>query len=215
VRNLAQSAAVIGARLIHLSTDFVFDGMASAPYRPDAPCRPLSVYGHSKLAGERHLREVLPDRHLILRTSWVYAAQGHNFVRTMLSLMRQGKALRVVADQQGGPTWADPLALLIWTLSSLPVRGRTLHWSDAGQTTWFDFANAIQDEAQALGLLDRPVTITPVATPEYPTPARRPAYSVLDCAETEVWSGVPRTLWRENLRAMLRQTKDMEAWAYD
>lgn len=205
VRHLAEAACSIHARLIHVSTDFVFDGRHSQPYKVSDACQPLSVYGASKLAGEIALREVLPNDHLIVRTSWLYGVQGDNFVKTMLRLMRQGSALRVVRDQIGCPTWVDGLARVIWALADTDHFGRTLHWCDQGATSWYDFAVAIQEQALALGILQEPVSIQPIPSTDYPVPAKRPAYSVLDCADTVRLSGIPQQDWRGQLRFMLQQ----------
>jgi len=208
-RHLAQAAKASGAKLIHLSTDFIFDGARSTPYDPEAAARPLGVYGASKLAGEQAVISA-SDTWLILRTAWVYAADGHNFVRTMLRLMQEGKALRVVADQIGSPTWATGLAQAIWQAVAKGMTGMH-HWTDAGVASWYDFAVAIQEEATALGLITKPVSISPVRTLDYPTPAQRPAYSVLD--KTATWEALGFTAphWRENLRLMLGEVAANEA----
>lgn len=197
---MREALAEHGGRLIHISTDFVFDGAASTPYRPDDSTRPLSAYGRSKLAGEL----AAGSDALILRTSWVYAAGGANFVRTMLRLMRDRDEVRVVADQIGAPTWATGLAQTIWSLAQTDKTG-ILHHRDAGAASWYDFAVAIQEEALALGLLDNPAVIIPIATVDYPTPARRPAYSLLDDADTRSALGDRPPHWRENLRRMLKE----------
>jgi len=200
---LATAAAECGARLIHLSTDFVFDGRASSPYPADAPTHPLSVYGTTKLAGERAVLEALPDDALIVRTAWVYAAEGTNFMRTMLRVMRERGAVRVVTDQVGTPTAARPLAMLLWQLAARrEIRG-IHHWTDAGVASWYDFAVAIAEEGGALGLLPSAVTVTPIATEEYPTPARRPSYSVLDKRSLMALGYIP-THWRQRLRETLK-----------
>lgn len=205
VRHLAEAARTVHARVIHVSTDFVFDGRHDQPYTVTDTCQPLSVYGGSKLAGEVFLREILPTDHLIVRTSWLYGAQGHNFVKTMLNRMQQGSSLRVVQDQIGCPTWVDGLACVIWALCDSDSFGRTLHWCDQGATSWYDFAVAIQEEAMALGLLQQPVPIQPIPSSDYPVPAKRPAYSVLDCSDTILLSGNTQQEWRRQLRSMLSQ----------
>lgn len=199
---LARAARALGARLLHISTDFVFDGQAARPLAPDAPTAPLGVYGASKLAGEQRLREACPEA-LVLRTAWVYSAHGANFVKTMLRLMRERDALRVVADQVGTPTWARGLAAAAWELALGGLGGRTLHWTDLGVASWYDFAVAIQEEALARGMLARAVPVEPIRTEDYPTPARRPAWSVLDKTETLALLRAPRHHWRIALRAML------------
>lgn len=203
---LARQAHACGARLVHVSTDFVFDGRGSSPYLPGHPVAPIGVYGASKAAGEAAIASVLPEA-LIVRTAWVYAAHGHNFMRTMLRLMASQPALRVVADQVGTPTHAFSLARAIWALDARGAKG-IQHYSDAGVASWYDFAVAIQEEALALGLLDRSIPIAPVRTSDFPTPARRPAYSVLDKTETYAHLGQPAAHWRVELRAALAMLKD-------
>jgi len=202
-RTLADAAAVCGARLVHLSTDFVFDGQSSLPYLPTDPTGPLSVYGRSKLAGERAVQMSLPGRSLILRTAWVYAPEGHNFVRTMLRLMREKGAVRVVTDQIGAPTAAHSIAAAVWKLVAHPDLSGIYHWTDAGVASWYDFAVAIAEEGAALGHLTRPVEVTPIATEEYPLPARRPRFSVLDRRTTVAAIGMMPPHWRVNLRRVL------------
>jgi dTDP-4-dehydrorhamnose reductase len=205
-RHLAAAARAHGARFIHLSTDFVFDGTASAPYRPEAATNPLSVYGVTKLAGERAVIEELPERSVVLRTAWVYAAEGGNFVRTMLRVMKANATVRVVADQVGTPTAARSLAETIWQLVAKPEITGIHHWTDAGVASWYDFAVAIAEEGALLGLVPPDVTVTPIATAEYPTPARRPSYSVLD--KTSLTSrGLTPLHWRKRLRNVLGEMK--------
>jgi dTDP-4-dehydrorhamnose reductase len=201
--HVAAAARGIGARLIHLSTDFVFDGMQSQPYAPDAAPNPLNVYGQTKLGGERAvLRSGAPDT-AIVRTQWLYAARGHNFVQAMLRAMREREEVGVVSDQVGSPTSASSLAEALWLLADLPdVRG-ILHWTDAGVASWYDFAVAIQEEALALGLLDRAVPVRPLRTGEFPAAARRPSFSVLDTREASRALGVRPAHWRVRLRDTL------------
>lgn len=197
---LAAAAHAAGMGFVHVSTDFVFDGEASRPYPPDARPNPLGVYGATKLAGEQAVRAAHPQA-LILRTAWVHAARGNNFVHTMLRLMGSRDEVRVVADQVGTPTHAASLARAIWALAARGATG-TLHWTDAGVASWYDFAVAIQEEALALGLLDRAVPVLPIATEDYPTPARRPRWSVLDKQATFALVG-PARHWRVELRDAL------------
>jgi dTDP-4-dehydrorhamnose reductase len=173
------------ALLVHYSTDYVFDGRGTRPYRENDPVAPLGVYGRSKLAGEEAVRRS-GARHLILRTAWVYAARGQNFLRTMLRLASERDELRVVEDQRGAPTparWiaaATALALARQSNGAGEPRLGTFHLSAAGETSWFEFAQAIFEAALAAGLLERAPRLVPIASSEYPTPARRPAYSRLD-----------------------------------
>lgn len=198
---LAAAAAVQRARFIHVSTDFVFDGTGGSPYRPDHLTAPLGVYGASKLAGEHAVRAAHSDA-LIVRTAWVYGATGHNFVRTMLRLMAERDEVRVVADQIGTPTYAAGLAQALWALDAAGATG-IHHWTDSGAASWYDFAVAIQEEALAIGLLGRTVPVLPIATSDYPTPARRPSYSVLDKSAAVALAGTPAPHWRIHLRDML------------
>lgn len=205
---LAAAAAQSGARFAHVSTDFVFDGSSPLPIAPDAAPAPLGVYGATKLSGERQVNAAHPAA-LIVRTAWVYAAQGNNFVHTMLRLMRERPEVRVVADQVGTPTHADSLARAIWALDAAHTTG-IHHWTDAGVASWYDFAVAIHDEALALGLLEQPVAVVPIRTVDYPTPARRPAMSVLDKSSSWAITG-PAAHWRTELRLALQALKALSA----
>jgi dTDP-4-dehydrorhamnose reductase len=203
--NLAVAAAAVGARLLHLSTDFVFDGMASKPYGTDAPTNPQSTYGRTKRGGEEAVRRELPERSVILRTAWVYAAEGNNFVRTMLRVMAAKGAVRVVADQIGTPTAAHSLAEVIWALAARPDVSGIYHWTDAGVASWYDFAVAIAEESVVIGLLPADVRVDAIATEEYPTAAKRPSYSVLDKRSLLAKLTVSARHWRSNLRTVLRE----------
>ena len=201
-RYLALAAREVGARLVQVSTDFVFDGVSSIPYPPGAPTNPLNVYGVTKRAGEQAVLEVLPGRSVVLRTSWLYAAQGSNFVRTMLRLMGANGAVRVVADQVGTPTAARSLAQAIWKITERPSVTGIHHWSDAGVASWYDFAVAIADIAELRGLRAAAISVTPISTEEYPTAARRPRYSVLDTRSLAVL-GIAPVHWRRQLQSVL------------
>jgi dTDP-4-dehydrorhamnose reductase len=199
--HMARAAAALGSRFVHVSTDFVFDGMSAAPYTVDAPTNPLSVYGASKRAGELAVISAGANA-LIVRTAWVYAAGGRNFVETMLSLMATRPSINVVADQIGTPTHADSLARAIWALAATDHRG-ILHYTDAGVASWYDFAVAIHDLGRAAGLIVADIAITPIPTSAYPTPAHRPACAVLDKAETWALLGWTADHWRRELAAMI------------
>lgn len=199
--NLARAATATGAKLVHVSTDFVFSGEAGRPYPPSAPTEPLGVYGLSKRDGEVAVTELAPDA-LIVRTAWVYSAGGANFVKTMLRLMATRDEVRVVADQIGTPTCAADLARAIWGLVAKDLAGM-FHVTNAGVASWYDFAVAIEEEARSAGLLQREVTVVPIRTIDYPTPARRPAFSVLDCSETWAVLGAPAPHWRVALREVV------------
>ena len=204
--HLAAAARESGARLIHISTDFVFDGAASVPYRPDSPTHPLSVYGKTKRDGERAVLETLPEQSVIVRTAWVYGATGANFVRTMLRVMRANGAARVVADQVGTPTAARYLAELLWRIAGQADISGIHHWTDAGVASWYDFAVAIAEEGAELGLLPPETTVAPITTDDYPTPARRPSYSVLDKRSLAPY-GLSPIHWRKRLRAVLKEIR--------
>ena len=204
---LAAACAERDIRLVHISTDFVFDGRASQPYHPDDATGPLGEYGRGKLAGEQGTQSAYPAS-LIIRTGWVYSRFGGNFVKTMLRLMAEREQLSVVVDQVGTPTWARGLALTTWAGVKHGATHGIYHWSDAGVCSWYDFAVAIQEEALALGLLPREIAISPIPASEYPTPAIRPSYSVLDKSSTCRDLDVSLTHWRAQLRAMLIDLKD-------
>ena len=201
-RYLAQTCAASGIRLLHVSTDFVFDGKTGSPYATDAPAAPLGVYGDSKWCGEQAV-EASGANHVIVRTSWVYAPSGRNFVLTMLRLMREHEVVRVVNDQTGAPTLSRGLAEVCWSLVRHPEARGVFHWSDAGAITWYEFACGIRDEALSLGLLTAPVSVEPIPTEAFPTKAKRPAYSALDASGTVATLGVAQRPWREGLRDML------------
>ena len=208
VRNLISIIEPRGIKLIHLSTDFVFSGNSTIPYSPSSPVDPIGVYGKSKAEGEKIILDGYPDNSLILRTSWLYSAHGDNFVKTMIRLMQERDELKVVSDQTGSPTWARGLARVIWAFCRLPDISGIFHWSDEGETTWYDFAVAIQKEALEIGLLKKSIKIIPIRTSDYPTPAKRPYYSVLDKQSTWDIIGCRSPDWRISLREMLAEYKN-------
>lgn len=205
---VARAAAARGLALIHLSTDYVFPGTATGPVAEDAPTGPLNVYGASKLAGEQAVLQA-GGRALILRTSWVFGAHGHNFVKAILRRVRQGQDLRVVADQTGCPTPVPAIAATLWALSSRLAGSvdaedfGVFHYCGDEAVTWFGFAQAIAAEAAAHGWPAVPVH--PIATADYPLPARRPALSVLDCAKLARRFGIALPSWRRALHDNLPQ----------
>jgi dTDP-4-dehydrorhamnose reductase len=197
---LAEEAKRLGAALIHYSTDYVFDGTASTPYDEDAPTGPLGVYGESKLHGERAILAV-DGASIILRTSWVYALRGHNFLLTIRRLAATRDELRIVADQMGVPNWARAIATATATLigrgvADLAEHSGLYHLSGTGVTSWFEFARAI------VGPVERP-RLVPITTAEYPTAARRPAYAVLSSAKFERTFGFGLPGWRAMLHDCL------------
>jgi dTDP-4-dehydrorhamnose reductase len=201
--NLARAAVDVGARFAHVSTDFVFDGQTTRAYRPDDTPAPLGVYGASKLAGEIAVQEAAPGA-LILRTAWVYSPHGGNFLKTMLRLMGERGEVRVVADQIGTPTSATTLAEALWGLCRAGAEG-VHHHTDAGVASWYDFAQAIAEDAHTAGLLKSQTKVLPIRTEDYPTPARRPAFSVLDKTSTWAILGRPSPHWRGAMREVLKR----------
>lgn len=199
---LAAACARRAIRFLHVSTDFVFAGTQSHPYAPDDPTGPLGVYGASKLAGEQAVAEAMADA-LIVRTGWVYSHGPGNFLGTMLRLHAEREELRVVADQVGTPTSTRSLAQALWAGAARPDLRGLYHFSDAGACSWYDFAVAIGEEGAARGLLARPAAVQPIRTEDYPTPARRPRYSVLD--KTATWRDfdLAPLHWRQRLRDTL------------
>ncbi len=203
--NLAKASVRVGARFIHVSTDFVFAGKGCV-YQPNDAVTPLSNYGESKAPGEKAVLEANLNA-VIVRTAWVYSAHGGNFVKTMLKLMAERPSISVISDQIGSPTWAAGLASFLWNVSESdsPLTG-ILHYTDSGVASWYDFAVAIQEEALALGLLRQAIPINPIPSAEYPTPATRPSFSVLDKASSIALTGAAPH-WRVQLRTMLKQLK--------
>lgn len=200
--NLAFAANSISARMVQISTDYVFDGTQASPYKPDDPVGPINVYGESKLAGEIAAREILGDNLLILRTAWVYSVKSRNFLTSMLRLLSDVEELRVVEDQVGTPTSANTLANTILRAIKHEVVG-THHWTDAGVASWYDFACAIGEYGRELGIIDRKANIIPIRTLDYPTPAKRPTCSVLDKQSTRDLIGDNGLHWRDVLRDVL------------
>jgi dTDP-4-dehydrorhamnose reductase len=201
VGRIAEAAARTGTRLIHVSTDFVFDGEANRPYVSDDLPNPLSVYGRTKLDGERAIADAGADA-LIVRTAWVYAEQGRNFVLTMLRLMSERDEIKVVADQFGTPTYVGDLADCLWRLAPHGDAG-IYHFTNEGSGSWYDFAVAIQEEAVAVEILKKAAAVLPIAARDYPTPAARPRFSVLDKSKTRAVLGGNGRHWRGALREML------------
>lgn len=214
---MAAAAAACGAALVHISTDYVFPGTEGSPRTETDATGPLSVYGKSKLAGESAIRAAL-DKHIILRTAWVYGTQGKgNFCKTMLRLAKDRDTLGIVADQIGSPTWAKDIADAICALSDrlltnsdAPSVAGTYHFTNSGVASWYDFAIAIFEEAEKLGIALDIQTVNPLTTADYPTPAQRPAYSVLSCQKIAQTLGAPPPYWRESLRAMLKEYAQVE-----
>ena len=199
VRNIAEACSSNAAKFIHISTDYVFDGEASEPYKEDSPVNPFSVYGLSKLQGEKEALQTDKEV-IIIRTAWVYSTYGSNFVKTMLRLMKTKPEISVVADQYGSPTYARDLAIAIMQIIS---DGKWVpgiyHFTNDGIINWFDFASAIK-KLSGLSCIIHPIT-----TEQYPTPAKRPKYSVLDKTKIQQTFGIKLKNWKESLEDCLRE----------
>ncbi|MBX2884747.1 MAG: dTDP-4-dehydrorhamnose reductase [Granulosicoccus sp.] len=199
---LCDAALERNANFIHVSTDFVFGHSDGSPFREDAPTDPVSVYGHSKLAGEKVVMQRMPDTGLVVRTAWVYSSFGNNFVKTMLRVMKARGEVGVIADQVGSPTWANGLARALWQ-AALKKSSGMMHWTGAGVASWYDFAQAIAEEGVAAGLLEKMPVVNSLRTDQYPTPASRPSYSVMETTATWEALDLKPLHWRDELRAML------------
>jgi len=205
VQTLADAANDVGARLVQISTDFVFGASSDGhPFKTDAGTHPISVYGKTKQEAEQIVVDALPKTGSVIRTAWVYSANGNNFVKTMLRLMQERGEVGVIADQIGCPTWAYRLAQAMWQTCEKDVPG-IWHWTGAGAASWYDFAVAIAEEGTAAGLLTREVKVNPLRTDQYPTPAHRPGYSVLELTKTWEAFDLVAPHWRDDLRLMLQE----------
>ncbi|WP_020405766.1 dTDP-4-dehydrorhamnose reductase [Hahella ganghwensis] len=205
-RILAESCSVVGARLLHVSTDYVFDGTAGSPYKEEDETSPIGVYGKTKLAGEKFVL-LSSQRNFVLRTSWVFSEYGNNFLKTMIKLATR-EQIGVVADQFGGPTYAGDIAAALLSMAEKSLdmldEGGVFHFSGAPSVSWFDFATFIFDEAERLGIIDDSPEIKPISTSEYPTPAKRPAYSVLSNDKVIRTFDVKPSDWRMAVSKVLR-----------
>ena len=205
---IAQAARRVGSFVIHISTDFVFDGESTEPYVPADVADPKTVYGASKLQGEQSLRTLIPQSSTVIRTSWLYSPFGHNFIKTMLQLMESRESISVVDDQVGCPTCAASVANAVWAAVGTNRSPGVFHWTDKGAVSWYDFAHAIQNVALEIGLLHKRIPIHSIKSDEYRGIARRPKYSVLDCSETAAVFGIRQTGWLVSLRRTLLSIKD-------
>lgn len=208
VESLAKICGEAGIKLIHISTDFVFAGNAYQPYKPSDACSPLNVYGESKRAGELAIAKYASDSSVVVRTSWLYGANGNNFVKTMLRLFRERETVNVVCDQVGCPTLVDGLANWIWRVCKEGVAVGVYHWCDAGVASWYDFAKAVQELAIEKGVLTKRCNVLPIYSENYPTAAQRPSYSVLDTRASVFSKADTPVYWRENLSLMLDKLKE-------
>ena len=212
-KEIAIAAQDLGATLLHISTDYVFNGKNHTPYLESDQTDPLGVYGKSKLLGEVGVRENC-DRHIILRTAWVYGARGHgNFVKTMLRLGAERTELKVVADQIGSPTWSYDIAVAITQLLSKSLDDSTIkgiyHYTNSGVASWYDLAVATFTEAKQLGFPLKLEQVLPITTADFPTPTQRPAYSVLSKTKFTAARGVYPPYWRDSLKNMLAEWKSL------
>jgi len=201
VRNLAEIAKENGLRLIHISTDYVFDGKGYKPYKEEDPTAPNSVYGETKLRGEKAIHEVSPENAVIIRTSWVYSSFGNNFVKTMLRLGKEREELGVIYDQIGTPTYARDLAqTILYMLKNPKASDKTevYHYSNEGAISWYDFAKEIMKMAKLS------CKINPLETWQYPTPAARPHYSLLNKAKIKNDYGIEIPYWKDSLSECIR-----------
>jgi dTDP-4-dehydrorhamnose reductase len=205
-KNLALACKQHNIRLLHVSTDFVFDGTKNTPYQTDDVPNPVNVYGASKLAGDLAVMEILPST-VIVRTAWVYSAHGNNFVKSMLKLMAEKPALGIVYDQVGTPTWAAGLAEWLWAITEKPQVSGVYHWTDAGVASWYDFAVAIQELGIEKGLLHKEIPISAIPASQYPTAAERPHFSVIDKSSAESAANVKTIHWRKQLSKMMDELK--------
>ena len=207
VKNLANFCKANSVFMVHVSTDYVFNGHKGSPYLTDDPIEPQGAYGKSKAEGEKALLEILPEASCLIRTAWVYSSHGNNFVKTMLRLMSEKPQLSVIDDQIGTPTWAKGLAEACVSASENKTAG-VYHWTDEGVASWYDFAIAIQELGIEKGLLSSDIPVLPIPSSQYPTPAKRPHYSVLDKQTArEAFASCKPTHWRKQLSDMLDELK--------
>ncbi|MFS7242569.1 dTDP-4-dehydrorhamnose reductase [Serratia proteamaculans] len=204
-RNLAEAANEVGARLVHVSTDYVFDGSATKPYVETDTTNPLGVYGQTKLDGEMAVTNVQP-RAIIIRTAWVFSEYGNNFVKTMLRLAKERDTLSIVADQRGCPTYAGDIAQAIIDLLMKNSEGGIYHFCGDKEVAWSEFAQEIFSAAKGDGILDNIPLINSITTEQYPTPAKRPAYSTLNC-EKIISEGIFSSDWRRSLVDVIKSFK--------
>jgi dTDP-4-dehydrorhamnose reductase len=210
--NIATVAKAKGARLMHISTDYVFDGTGNKPYTEEDATHPTGVYGDSKRDGEIAVSENNPGSYII-RTAWLYGKHGNNFVHTMLRLMHERDEIKVVNDQYGSPTWAFNLAETVVTLIRQVESGKNIpfgiyHYTNEGTCTWFEFAQAIYAEGKSVNLLTKPCTVTPCTSAEYPAKVKRPAYSVLDKTKIKNTLDIEIPHWETSLKKYVSLTTE-------
>lgn len=205
VKNIAMAARNRDIRLIHLSTDYVFDGKQSRPYTISDTPHPINVYGASKLAGEKALRQCMPIGSTIVRTSSVYSQYGNNFVKTMLRLMHEKSEIKVISDQVSSPTSAKELARFLWTLTEHESPSPLYHWCDSGKTSWYELAVTIQRLALKYGQLEKAIPIIPISSHDYGSVAKRPRFSQLDTNQSQAL--LQAKPWQENLESLIKLAK--------
>ncbi len=207
-KNIAKTCRLAGIKLIHISSDYVFNGSSPLPYLPSDQPDPINVYGSSKLQGEHEIIEELENNTIIFRTGWLYSIHGNNFLKTVLKLLHDKDQITIVYDQIGSPTWTRNLATLIWrAVTNFPNVNGVYHWTDAGIASWYDFAIAIQSTAYDLELIKKQARISPIRTNQYHSSALRPANSILDCSSTWQEFDIVPISWQKSLKQMLKSYK--------
>lgn len=210
IENLGRCSTEFGFPIVHVSTDYIFSGDKSEPYKPSDLAKPINVYGESKLEGENRLRKFATNW-AIVRTSWVYSHYRSNLVKNILQMMNERDSLSMVDDQFNSPTWAKSLAQILWTVLLRNPKNEILHWCDSEVTSPYKLALAIQNEALSLGLLEQSIPIHPIHLADYKTKAKRPAYSALYSTDTYEKFGISPKSWRSNLKSMLEDLKSFNS----
>ena len=208
VGKLAEMVRELGIRLLHISTDYVFDGCGCGPYIPGDDTNPLNIYGKSKLAGELQVQKILKDDALVIRTGWVYSSHGRNFVKTMVRLMQERDSVSVIDDQTGTPSSATEIAKVITIAIKKDLRG-IYHWTDAGVASWYDFAHAIMAMARHLGYVDGRISLKAIPSDEYETKATRPKNTVMCKRSIREATGYRGHHWRDTLYKMMKELDDV------
>ena len=211
---IAKALKKTGGKLLHISTDFVFDGKSNIPYKVDVEPNPINIYGKSKLLGENGIKNVLQDnnQYIILRTSWVMGSEGNNFAKTMVKLLKIKDKISVVYDQIGCMTSSKYLSIICWLIIQKDItkniyNQKIFHWTDAGVSSWFDIATAIGELSFNLNLLKKPAKVIPILSENFPTKAKRPNFSLLDCSATKDVLNIENNYWRFSLLEILQELK--------
>ena len=213
---IAKALKITGGKLLHISTDFVFDGESSKPYTIDDKPNPINMYGKSKLLGENGIKNVFQnnDQYIILRTSWVMGSEGNNFAKTMLKLLNSKEKISVVYDQIGCMTSSKYLSIICWLIIQKDIakninNQKIFHWTDAGVSSWFDIATAIGELSFNINLLKKPAKVVPISSSNFPTKAKRPNFSLLDCSSTKELLKIENNYWRFSLLEILQELKSI------